>query len=330
MKAERLTDNPVEISVVIPAYNEKESIVHSLEVIRSTILKITNDFEILVVNDGSTDGTRELILQMVSTETCLRMIDSSANRGHMAALEAGLRASKGNFVVSIDADLQDDPNAILEMYSIIQKKDETGNYIYDVVQAVRTSRSSDTLFKRFSAKIYYKLIRKLTGIPIAHHAADFRMITRKANEVLCGLPENRKIYRLLIPSIGFSVFNLETVRHKRYAGVSKYPFSKMITLALNSFWDFSIVPLRLMIKVGLISTFLMLSFGVATLLLWLNGSTIPGWTSLVFLLLTSNSIIVLSLGVLGLYIGNLHDQIKARPNGIWTEVKLAKTGNEQE
>ena len=238
------------------------------------------------------------------------------------ALEAGLKASSGNFIVSIDADLQDDPNAIAEMYSIIQQKDDASNQIYDVVQAVRTARSSDTLFKRKSANIYYKLIGKLTGIPIAHHSADFRMITREANEILSGLPENRKIYRLLIPSIGFSVFNLETVRHKRYAGSSKYPLSKMINLALNSFLDFSIKPLRLMVKVGLFSTLLMFSFGIGTLLLWLNGSTIPGWTSLVFLLLASNSVIVLSLGVLGVYIGNLYEQIKARPSGIWKEIQL--------
>jgi len=328
MKPNRLDEQQVEISVVVPAYNEEESIIHTLEVIRSVISRITNDFEILVVNDGSTDNTRNLLLQMASNTAHIRIIDSVANRGHMAALEAGLRVSAGKFVVTIDADLQDDPSAIADMYSIIQKKDEFGNHVFDVVQAVRTIRSSDTIFKRISAKIYYKVIRNLTGIPIAHHAADFRMITRKANEVLCSLPENRKIYRLLIPSIGFNVFNLETVRGKRFAGTSKYPLLKMINLAVNSFLDFSIKPLRLMIKVGLISTFLMFSFGVTALFLWLNGSTIPGWTSLVFLLLTSNSVILLSLGVLGLYVGNLHDQIKARPNGIWTEVQVHQSNND--
>ena len=324
MKPNQSDQQQVEISVVVPAYNEEESIIHSLEAIKSTVSRITNDFELLVVNDGSTDTTRELLIEKAEHESRLRIINCGVNRGHMAALEAGLKVSAGNFIVTIDADLQDDPSAIIDMYSIIQRKDKYGNHIYDVVQAVRTSRSTDTLFKRISAKIYYKLIRKLTGIPIAHHAADFRMITRKANEVLCALPENRKIYRLLIPSIGFNVFNLETVRHKRYAGVSKYPLSRMINLAASSFLDFSIEPLRLMIKIGLLSTFLMFSFGVTTLFLWLNGSTIPGWTSLVFLLLTSNSVIVLSLGVLGLYVGNLQDQIKARPNGIWTEVKIAQ------
>jgi glycosyltransferase involved in cell wall biosynthesis len=315
-------ENQVEISIIIPAFNEEESITHSLEVIDFVVSKITNNFEIIVVNDGSTDSTKQLIILAKTTEARLRLIDSSVNRGHMAALEAGLRASSGNFIVSIDADMQDDPNVIADMYSIIKQKDEAGNQIYDVVQAVRTTRSSDTVFKRISAKIYYKLIRKLTGIPIAHHAADFRMITKKTNEILCALPENRKIYRLLIPSIGFNVFNLETVRHKRYAGASKYHLSKMINLALNSFLDFSIKPLRLMIKVGLFSTLIMFSFGIATLLLWVNGSTIPGWTSLVFLLLASNSLIVLSLGVLGVYIGNLHEQVKARPSGIWKEIQL--------
>jgi dolichol-phosphate mannosyltransferase len=153
MKMNQSDQPQVEISVVVPAYNEEESIIHSLEVIKSTVSRITNDFELLVVNDGSTDATRELLIEKAGHESHLRIIDCGVNRGHMAALEAGLRASAGNFIVTIDADLQDDPSAIIDMYSIIQRMDKYGNHIYDVVQAVRTSRSTDTLFKRISAKI---------------------------------------------------------------------------------------------------------------------------------------------------------------------------------
>ena len=310
----------MEISVVVPAYNEEESIVHSVNVIDEVVSTLTKDYELVIVNDGSIDDTRTLLLLLARENPHIRIIDFSSNRGHMAAIDAGLKNCRGNYIVTIDADLQDDPKDILEMYRIIQEKDLHGNALYDVIQTVRTTRVTDNFLKKYSAKIYYVVIGKLTGIPIAHHAADFRMLTKTTNNLLCNLPETRKIYRLLIPALGFKVYNLETTRHKRFAGKSKYPLSKMIQLALNSLLDFSTTPLRIMIKIGFISTVFMFTFGITAFVLWLNGSTIPGWTSLVFLVLTSNSLVLLSLGVIGLYVGNLNEQVKRRPNGIWQEI----------
>jgi dolichol-phosphate mannosyltransferase len=313
------TSNP-RISVIIPAFNEQESINHSVHEIDNVVSQIVDAYEILVVNDGSTDNTLATLSSLMLRYKNLRVISTNRNYGHMAALEAGMRRATGDFVVSIDADLQDDPRDILRMYEKILETNSRNENIYDAIQATRSSRDSDSFFKRYSAKKYYGIIRKITGVPIADHAADFRMITRDVNEALIKLQESKKIFRLLVPALGFNVFNLETIRHKRFAGNTKYPFFKMMSLALNSLIEFSTKPLKLMVGFGLVSTFAMVLFGFFSLLLWLKGSTVPGWTSVVFLILSLNSFIIFSLGMLGLYIGNLYEQVKARPMGFWREL----------
>jgi dolichol-phosphate mannosyltransferase len=308
------------ISVIVPAFNEQESINHSVLEIDNVVSKIVDAYELIVVNDGSTDNTLAILSSLMPVCKNLRVLSTSMNCGHMAALEAGMRIASGDYVVSIDADLQDDPKDILRMYEKIQETNFRDEILYDVVQATRKSRESDVFFKRYSAKKYYELIRKITGVPIADHAADFRMVTREVNEILIKLPESKKIFRLLVPALGFNVFNLETTRHKRFAGTTKYPLIKMVNLALNSLIEFSTKPLRIMVGFGLSSTIGMVLFGFFSLLLWLKGSTVPGWTSVVFLILTLNSFIIFSLGLIGIYIGNLHEQVKARPNGYWKEL----------
>jgi polyisoprenyl-phosphate glycosyltransferase len=274
MPSQFAKSNP-RVSVVVPAFNEQESIAQSIFEIDNAISQEIESYELIVVNDGSTDDTQAILLGLMPVFKKLRVIYSNANRGHMAALEAGMQAASGDYVCSIDADLQDDPRDILRMYFKIQETNPQGEYLYDAIQAVRNSRNSDSLFKRSSAKIYYVLIRKFTGVQIAQHAADFRMVSREVNQILCRLPESKKIFRLLVPALGFSVFNLETIRQKRFAGVTKYPFIKMANLALNSFVEFSTKPLRLMIGFGFASTIGMLLYAFLTLVLWLAGWTIP-------------------------------------------------------
>jgi polyisoprenyl-phosphate glycosyltransferase len=309
------------ISVVIPAFNESECLNATLQTIQSILNDMALEYEILVVDDGSTDETLSIATGLSQNDSRIRVLSFSHNRGHMRALEAGLLSSKGEFVVSIDADLQDDPRLIPEMYAALAKKDHFGNPIFDVSQSVRTDRSSDSILKKWSAKTFYKLMSRMTGTVVIQHAADYRMIRREALDIVNQIPEREKVYRLLLSSLGFRIHLIETKRRARQAGKSKYGLKKMFGLAINSLINFSNRPLRLIIQMGFVSMFLMIFFCCYSVYLWTQNRTIPGWTSLVVLILISNSLILISLGVVGEYVGKIFEQVKGRPNTVWTEFR---------
>ncbi len=306
----------IEISVVVPAFNEQETIVKSLETIVEVLESFCPDYEVIVVDDGSTDSTAKLIHEFRLNKPKIEFLKLLSNYGHMAAIEQGMLHASGEYIVTIDADLQDDPKDIERMYEIILANNESGSSKIDVVQAFRRDRTSDSYFKRVSALIYYRGIRKLTGIPIVQDSADFRMITKEVNRLVHSLPERNKIYRLLIPALGFRIEYLPTTRHQRFAGRSKYTFSKMFGLAVGSLTEFSDKPLKMMVKFGFATSLMMSLFGLISFILWLRGATVPGWTSIVFLVLASNSLIMMSLGFLGIYIGNIYSHLKGRPISI--------------
>ena len=301
-------------------FNESESIEKTIRVIRDNVDKLVVKYEIILVDDGSHDETLEICMQLSLEFRELRVLKIENNVGHMRALETGLCAANGDYIVSIDADLQDNPKEILEMFKIINQTDGFGNRKFDVVQTVRKDRQSDKLLKRFTAKMYYKLMERLTGHQILHDGADFRMVTRETLQIIKSIPEKDKVFRLLLPALGFRVSVLETKREVRFAGTSKYSYKKMIGLAMNSIINFSNRPLRLIIQLGIFSMFLMILFCFVAVYLWANGRTIPGWTSLVILILISNSLILVSLGVVGEYVGRVFEQVKGRPNTVWKEL----------
>jgi len=319
-----LEQNEISISVVIPAYNESECIKETLSVIQSVLNNMELKYEVLVVDDGSSDETLNIALEIARNDARIRVLSFSSNRGHMRALEAGLVASKGRFIVSIDADLQDDPKLIPEMYSALNLVNEYGHWLFDVSQSVRTDRSTDSILKKWSANAFYKMISRMTGTNVIKHAADFRMIRREALDVVNQIPEREKVYRLLLPALGFRIHIIETRREVRAAGKSKYGMRNMLNLAFNSITSFSNQPLRLIIQLGIISMTLMLTFCGVAIYLWAEGRTIPGWTSLVLLILISNSLILISLGVVGEYVGKVFDQVKGRPNTVWTELGIGQ------
>jgi glycosyltransferase involved in cell wall biosynthesis len=308
--------NEFEISVVIPAYNEQETIGKCLSTVVEVLDSFCPHFEIVVVDDGSSDDTLNIVKQFRGQDSRVQIVKLLNNYGHMAAMEQGMLRASGKFVVTIDADLQDDPNDIRRMYEIMSTDQSADSLKIDVVQTYRNDRSSDSFFKRVSALLYYRMIRNLSGIPIAQDSADFRMITRNVNTIVNGLKERNKIYRLLIPSLGFRIVHIPATRHPRFAGRSKYTLSKMLGLAMNSLTEFSDRPLKLMVKLGFIASISMSFLGGLSFVLWLNGTTVPGWTSLVFLLLASNSMIMMSLGFLGVYIGNIYSHLKSRPSAL--------------
>jgi glycosyltransferase involved in cell wall biosynthesis len=306
----------LEISVVIPAFNEEESIEQCLSIVTASLEVFCSNFEIIVVDDGSLDNTLKKVREYQARDARVKIVKLLSNYGHMAAIEQGLLRASGKYIVTIDADLQDNPNDIRQMYELIINGQSEHSTKIDVVQTFRSDRTSDSFFKRKSARLYYRMIRSLSGIPIVQDSADFRMITSKVNSTINKLNERNKIYRLLIPALGFRIVYIPTIRHSRYAGESKYTFSKMFGLAMNSLTEFSDRPLKLMIKVGFLASTSMFFLGGLSLVLWLIGSTVPGWTSVIFLLLASNGLIMMSLGFLGVYIGNIYSHLKNRPTAI--------------
>jgi glycosyltransferase involved in cell wall biosynthesis len=311
------------LSVVIPAFNEELVIEESITRIRQIldVSKITN--EILVINDGSTDRTLQILLQLQKT-TPLRIINLSSNSGHMNAIRAGLEASLGQFVLTIDADLQDPPEAIPEMFKIITSTKIVGlearDVTYDIVQAYRADRSSDTFWKRKTASIYYRLIKKITGIDLIPHAADYRIMQRHVVSKLISLPEKNLVYRLLIPSLGFRIASFPIQRSERFAGESKYTNRKMISLAVDSIIGFTTRPLRFLAFAGFAAAFLLLIGSILTLLLYFYGDTLPGWPSLVLLILSFNAFLFAGLGLVGEYVGRIYQLVQGRPLTPWSEL----------
>lgn len=315
------TERAPTLSVVIPMYNEMESIQQTISEIQATLQKLKETYEIILVDDGSIDNTVEICKQISLRDLRIRLVMLNRNMGHMSALETGLTISLGEFIVSMDADLQDNPKDILEMLRVIRLKDNHGNPLFDVVQTARLDRENDSYLKRMTAGIYYRLMKQLTGQTAIPHAADFRMISRKTLDVISKIPEKEKVYRLLLPALGFRIAILETKRETRFAGKSKYNVKRMIVLAINSIINFSNRPLRIITQMGVLSMILMILFCFYSVYLWYQNRTIPGWTSLVIIVLISNSLMLISLGVVGAYVGKVFEQVKGRPNSVWTEFK---------
>jgi dolichol-phosphate mannosyltransferase len=211
------------------------------------------------------------------------------------------------------------------MYKIIvNQKLENVSERFDVIQAQRIDRSSDSLFKKVSASYYYKLIKKMTGIDLVHNGADYRIMTREVVDHLLELPEQNRIYRLLIPKLGFSIRPYPVIRNERFAGSTKYTLKKMIKLSLDSLFAFTFKPLRLFAYIGILSSVVFFLAFIITLIFSITFQTVPGWPSVVLLILSANAFLFAGLGILGEYIGRLYELVQARPIAIWTEISNEK------
>jgi len=311
------------LSVVIPAFNEELVIEETINRIRSVLKSAKIQSELLVVNDGSTDGTLNT-LKRIQQSGSLRIINLATNTGHMSAIRAGLEASSGEYVVTIDADLQDPPEYIPDMYKIISLSRNSKSGFFDnscdVVQAYRADRTSDSIWKRKSASLYYKLINRITGITLIPHAADFRIMKRHVVDSVISLSEKKLVFRLLIPSLGFRIEAFPIVRDARFAGKSKYTKRKMISLAVDSIIGFTNRPLRFLAYFGFYASFILLLGALGTLLLFLFGNTLPGWPSIVLLILSFNAFLFAGLGLVGEYVGRIYQLLQARPAPNWKEI----------
>jgi polyisoprenyl-phosphate glycosyltransferase len=299
--------SPVTLSVVTPMYNEREAVDHFVARLRPVLDGLGVTYEVVAVDDGSRDATVSRLLQLRADWPALRVVSLRGNVGHQAALAAGLRSARGDYVVSIDADLQDPPETIGEMLAAAREKK------VDVVYGVRSDRSSDTLFKRRTAGAYYWMMRRMVGPWVTDQAGDFRLMSRAVVDVLNELPEQRPVYRLVVPSLGFAGTEVPFVRAERVAGETKYPLSKMVRLTLDSVTSFSAAPLRIATWLGLLSFVVCVALVVSGLTAWIFGATVPGWTSLYIAVLLLGGIQLICLGLLGEYIGRIYAATQNRP-----------------
>ena len=296
------------ISIIVPVFNEEVVLPEFFRRIGGATKNLRQKYtlELIIVNDGSTDGTLDLLRNFKSNEFKLRIIDLIRNYGHMQALLKGMELATGELVVTLDCDLQDPPEIIPELVSLlIDTKSE-------IVQTVRADRKSDSFFKRASSSIFYAVISKVSDVNLVAHAADYRVVTAKANSIICKSAGQNKVFRFFIPSLGLKTTYFKFVRESRYAGKTKYPFHKMVSLGIDSLTSASTKPLRLMILTGLYLSILMFFAMFLTLGLYFTGDTVPGWASLACLFLASNSILLTAVAIIGEYVGKIYTQANYR------------------
>ncbi|MEV4555549.1 glycosyltransferase family 2 protein [Kitasatospora sp. NPDC049285] len=300
-------DFPPTLSVVVPMYDEEDAIPALVARLRPVLDGCGVDYEVVAVDDGSKDRTASALLKERHRWPQLRLVRLRRNSGHQAALTAGLHLARGAWVVSIDADLQDPPEAIPEMLALARGRG------VDVVYGVRSDRSTDTAFKRHTAGVYYRLMGRLLDIEVPAHAGDFRLLSRAVVEVLRELPERTPVYRLLVPSLGFPSAELRYAREERVAGRTKYPLRRMIALAWDSTAGFSSAPLRIATWLGGFSFTACLLLAAFALAGFAAGAAIPGWTSLFLAVLLLSALQLICLGLLGAYVARIFAAVQNRP-----------------
>ena len=295
------------IYIVVPCYNEEAVLAETTRQLANVIKSLVRPARILYVDDGSRDGTWSLIERLGGEYAEVRGVRLAHNVGHQQALWAGMEhvAGEAEAIVSIDADLQDDVDVIGRMV-----KDYAEGA--DVVYGVRASRATDSVFKRWTAQAFYRFMTAMGSETVYNHA-DFRLLSQRALRALLAHHERNLFLRGMVPLLGFNVRKEYYDRKERQAGESKYPLSKMLSLAVDGVTSFSVKPLRLIMIMGLV--FILIALGVIlwALVEYVRGNTIQGWTSLLVSLWFVGGTILLALGVTGEYIGKIYKEVKHRP-----------------
>ncbi len=295
------------LSVIVPCYNEEEVIEHTDERLHRALGEITEQFEIIYVDDGSKDRTAELLRQIQSQSSHAKVLRLSRNFGHQIAVTAGVEYARGEAVVLIDADLQDPPEVIADMVA----KWREG---YHVVYGTRAERPGETKFKLWTAKAFYRLINRLSEVPIPLDTGDFRLMDRSVVNALNRMGEKHRLLRAMTSWVGFRQASVPYSRAERFAGTSKYPLRKMLGLAVDGIVSFSAVPLKVVTTFGLIfSALSMLGILYALVMRLLTDFWVPGWTLIFITLLLIGGLQFIFLGVMGEYIGRIYSEAKNRP-----------------
>jgi glycosyltransferase involved in cell wall biosynthesis len=296
-----------DLSIVIPIYNEEGNIPVLFERLNGVVSKLNIITEFLFVNDGSRDKSMDLIKELAAKNSNVKYIDFSRNFGHQVAVTAGLDHCTGKAVVIIDADLQDPPELIIDLYN----KWKEG---YEVVYAKRRARQGESFLKKYTAKMFYRILKKITSINIPVDTGDFRLVDRKIVDVLKQMPEQQKFLRGQISWIGFRQTFVEYDRDARYAGKTGYTYKKMIRFALDGITSFSNLPLKFATFTGFVVsgiTFIMILYALYSR--FISKNYVPGWTSLMLAVLFIGGVQLISIGIIGEYISRLSSNVRQRP-----------------
>src|SRR5688572_14085174 len=307
--------NPPSLSIVVPCYNEEACLpeLHA-RLSRAARQVAGEDFEIVLVNDGSRDRSWEIMQEIARTDPRLVALNLSRNHGHQLALTAGLDLCSGDRILIIDADLQDPPELLPDMIAEMDRQQA------DVVYAVRRARAGETAFKRGTAKLFYRLLTRLAEIEIPLDTGDFRLMSRRALDALLSLPEQARFIRGMVAWVGFRQVPIVYDRAERHAGQTNYPLAKMMRLALDAVTGFSTAPLRMASHIGLwlvAASVLLLGYIAVG---FVTGSAIQGWTPLMLVVVVLGAVQMFVLGMIGEYLGRLYIEAKRRPLYIVSDV----------
>lgn len=304
-----MTQEKMLVSIVVPVFNEAGVIEQIHARIAAVVDALPYDVEIYYVDDGSSDATDAALRALAAQDARIHPLTLSRNFGHQAALTAGLDHAAGDVVISMDGDGQHPPEMLPQMVELVQQG-------YDVVQAQRIEEDQALSFKKVTSEVFYWLINRISGTPVQPGAADFRALSRQALDALKSMPEYHRFLRGMIGWIGYKTIILPFHEPKRVAGKSKYSLGKMLRLASDAIFSFSLMPLYIGLSVGGVFIILALAQIIYVLALWLTGQydkIVPGWSSLMAVLLIASGIIMILLGFIGVYVGYIFQQVKGRP-----------------
>lgn len=307
------------LTIVVPCYNEEEVFPTTLRQLKNTVTRLIKEgyvdrnSKILFVDDGSRDSTWDLIKKAYTEDSMVNGLKLSRNFGHQRALMAGLEEASrySDCVISIDADLQDDISVIKEF--VIKYLEG-----YDVVYGVRKRRETDSFFKRTTAQMFYRLMEKM-GLPLVYNHADYRLLSRRALNALLQYKEANLFLRGIVPLLGFKSAKVYYDRKERAAGESKYPLPKMLALALDGITSFSVKPIRLITAIGFISSLISFLAAVYVLVQKFSADPVGGWASIMISLWFIGGLLLISIGLIGEYVGKIYEEVKGRPRYILEE-----------
>jgi glycosyltransferase involved in cell wall biosynthesis len=295
------------ISVIVPCFNEYDALPHCHKRLTQVLRRLDSGYEIVYVDDGSRDATLATLQALHSSDPNVAVIELSRNFGHQIAVTAGLEMATGEVVVIMDADLQDPPELIEKMLQIWEQG-------YEVVYGIREKREGETGFKLWTAKLFYRFINTLSDVPIPPDTGDFRLLDRRAVEAIKSMPERHRLLRGMCSWIGFHQYGLKYTRGARVAGATKYPLKKMVNLALDGIASFSAIPLRFVAAIGFLSAALsMLGILYALVVRLFTHQGVPGWTISFIGMLFLGGLQMMSIGIVGEYVGRIYAETKQRP-----------------
>ncbi len=304
----------VRYSVIVPVFNEEEVIKTTYQRLTDVMEGLDDDYELLFVNDGSRDRTLPILEEIARWDKSVRILDFSRNFGHQAAITAGMDHAAGEAIVVIDADLQDPPEIIAKMIELWKEG-------YEVVYGRRLKREGETLFKKATAVLFYRILRAATDIDIPLDTGDFRLIDRKVCDAMKTIRERNRFVRGLISWVGFRQTAVEYVREERFAGETKYPFKKMLRFAMDGISSFSFQPLKIAGYLGGLVTAISLAVIAYCIFIPVTSAAIPAWMPVTAVLAFLNGLILIMMGAIGEYIGRIYDETRNRPLYILREPK---------